>query len=148
MAMTARQRRNKNRLNARKSCGPKSVEGKDISRANSMTHGHTAKVLTLPDENPNLVKAEADAWRESCQPENHDEQVLVDHLAVATVQLERLTKAEDAVIDDQARRAQVVWDYTQQNHLIMATGVLRLDPANAVVQLTSFCVGVSWRMAR
>ena len=90
MSLTARQRRKKNLENARRSCGPKSVEGKEASRANSMTHGHTAKVLTLPDENPDLVNVQASAWRDTCQPEGHDEETLVDHLALATVRLERL----------------------------------------------------------
>jgi hypothetical protein len=113
-----------------------------------MTHGHTAKVLTLPDENPDLVKVQADAWRETYQPENHDEEVLVNHLALATVRLERLAKAEDAVVDEQVRRAEVNWDSTQQNHVLQATGIFYLDPAKAVVELKSFGAGVAWLLAR
>jgi hypothetical protein len=112
-----------------------------------MTHGHTAKVLTLPDENPDLVKVQASAWRDTCQPEGHDEETLVDHLAVATVRLERLTKAEDAVIDDQVRRAEVDWDYTQEILAVKASWLLRDYPAKALVELKSFGAGVSWLLA-
>src|ERR1700730_16455481 len=138
MSLTASQRRKKNRQNSSLSCGPKSVEGKEISRLNSISHGHTAKVLVLPDENPNLVQAQVSAWRDTWQPENHDEEVLVDHLALATVRIERLARAEDAVVDEQVRRAEVVWDFTQQNNVLRATSVFFLDPAKAVVELRSF----------
>jgi hypothetical protein len=118
------------------------------SRSNSLTHGLTATVLTLPDENPDHVKTEADAWRDTYQPENHDEEVLVGHLALATVRLERLAKAEDAVVDEQVRRAEVIWDFTQQNNVLRATAIFFLDPAKAVVELKSFGAGVAWLLAR
>src|SRR5258708_38513283 len=58
MGLSAKQRRRKNLENARRSCGPKTIQGKEASRANSLKYGLTAKVLTLPDENPDYVKTE------------------------------------------------------------------------------------------
>jgi hypothetical protein len=39
-----------NRLNAQKSTGPKTPEGRATVRLNSLTHGLTAKTLVLPGE--------------------------------------------------------------------------------------------------
>ncbi len=40
-----------NRRNAQKSTGPKTNEGKEVSRLNVLKHGLLAEMLLLPDEN-------------------------------------------------------------------------------------------------
>jgi len=145
---TAPSARKQNCLNAKRSTGPKSIQGKEISRCNSLTHGLTAKVVILPEENPADIKAQADAWHDACQPKNHDEKVLVERLALASRQLERIAKAEDEVIDEQVRYAQVEWDKAQQNKLVDALRVLPIEPVRALVELRSFGAGVSWLLAR
>ncbi len=46
-----------NRLNARKSTGPRTAAGKDRSRMNAVTHGLSARTLILPDEDPRNTSA-------------------------------------------------------------------------------------------
>ena len=41
-----------NRLNAQKSTGPKTPEGRAAVRLNAIKHGLTAQSLVLPGENP------------------------------------------------------------------------------------------------
>ena len=46
--MASRRQRDANRRNAKLSTGPKTEEGKEIARANAVTHGYTSKVVPHP----------------------------------------------------------------------------------------------------
>ena len=45
-------RRLANRLNAKKSTGPKTKQGKEKSRINAVTHGLRCQVVTPPEDRP------------------------------------------------------------------------------------------------
>ena len=109
MGLTAEQRRQQNKANAARSKGPISDEGKRTSSRNSLVHGLTAKILTLPDEDEAVIQAQADLWHDACHPENHDEEVIVDQIALAALRLSRLSKAETAIISEQTLDAQNQW---------------------------------------
>jgi len=58
-----------NRANAQKSTGPRTEEGKQVSRLNGMRHGLTGQVSIMTDENRaahdvfcNPLTTGADAW--------------------------------------------------------------------------------------
>ena len=53
-----------NRRNAEKSCGPKTAEGKAVSRFNALQHGLTAKVAVLADEDPAEFESLRASWME------------------------------------------------------------------------------------
>jgi hypothetical protein len=148
MTLTACQRRKVNQANAAHSTGPTSVEGKEASRRNSLTHGLTAKALTLPNEDEADIQASADAWHDACQPQDHDEDVLVERLALASLQLGRITTAENGVIAEQVRKAEIEWDKAQKHQLLDAILTFRAEPARGVIELESFGAGVSWMRAR
>src|SRR5260370_24593398 len=117
--MTAKQRRKKNRLNAvLNATGPVSVVGKEASRRNRLTHGLTAKTLTLPGEDPEQIHVRAERWHEACQPEGPDEEVLVDQLALAALRLERIARAEDEIVAEQVRDGEMEWDLGQTLALV------------------------------
>src|SRR5438874_5150141 len=130
--MNRAQRKKQNRLNARKSTGP-SEQGKLISRANALKHGFTAKVLTLPDENPEQIQAQANKWVEACQPQGHDEETLVNQLALAELRLERLAKADHEVTAEQVRDALGQWDLKQKLRLLKYRRLLRRDRMTAIL---------------
>ena len=65
--------------------GPKTPQGKAISRANAMKHGLTAKTVLLPNENADEIQARADSWRETYNPQGAAEEELVDQIALASV---------------------------------------------------------------
>ena len=69
MPLTPEQRSQINKANSLKSTGP-SAAGKLRSRCNALKHGLRAKVLALPNEDPAVVEARAEAWNEHYQPQS------------------------------------------------------------------------------
>ena len=62
-----------NRRNARKSTGPKTVEGKEKSRRNSLKHGLTGDGIVLLEEDEERLRKEVEEWSETLQPRDEPE---------------------------------------------------------------------------
>jgi hypothetical protein len=148
MSLSKSERTKQNQQNALHSTGPRSVEGKRISAINSFLHGLTSQALTLPHENPGESQAQLDAWNDACQPQGHLEESLVGQIALATIRLGRLAKAENEVIADQSRSADTQWVRSQELRLLELTRLIRIDPARALIELKSFGGGVDWLIHR
>jgi hypothetical protein len=106
--MTSDKQLHANRVNATKSTGPRSQQGKARSRLNSRKHGLTAKMLIIVGENA----ADFDQLRAELMDE-HDPQSaleceLVERLAGILWRLRRVPFFEAAILD--ARQDQV-WSY-------------------------------------
>jgi len=83
-----------NRLNAKKSTGPRSAEGKAKSRFNALKSGIDAQSAVIPDEDPAKFQELADEYYTRFQPENPKERDLLDTLITAVWQLRRLRRVE------------------------------------------------------
>jgi hypothetical protein len=59
-----------NRLNAQKSTGPKTPEGKARSRANAVTHGLCAVVVEIPGDDPEVLGGRLGEWEAELNPAN------------------------------------------------------------------------------
>src|SRR5579862_3071552 len=69
-----------NRLNAQKSTGPTSVDGKAHVRFNALKHGIDARSLTIPGEDPAGRAALEAEYYQQFQPQGVDEAYLVETL--------------------------------------------------------------------
>ena len=58
-----------NRLNAKKSTGPRTPQGKAVSSMNALKHGLRANPAPLPHEDPELAAARARAWFDYYHPQ-------------------------------------------------------------------------------
>jgi hypothetical protein len=114
---------------------------------NALVHGFTAKVLTLPGENPQ-AQARAESWQETYQPEGHDEECLVNQLANAELQLQRMVDAHHEITAEQVRHAETNWDRRQSLRLLKYRRMLRRDRMTAIIHLRSFGTGVAWLLGR
>jgi hypothetical protein len=72
-----------NRINAQKSTGPKTPEGKAKSRRNGLQHGLTAKTCMLADEDPDGLLDLLEEIREKFNPQDTDEDFLIERMAKA-----------------------------------------------------------------
>ena len=126
--MTATQRRRQNKLNAQKSTGPKTEDGKARSRQNALKHGFTALELVLPTETPEILQAEADRWFDSIQPKGTQEIELTNLAALAAIRLSRLAKAEASILDEQIRTAEDNWERDIDLKLVDMLVLMRRDP--------------------
>src|SRR5260370_16394345 len=84
MTLSAAERREINRQNARQSTGPSEL-GKMSSRENALTHGLRAEALALPHEDPELVQARTQAWHDYYQPKSPGAHHLVNQCIQATL---------------------------------------------------------------
>src|SRR5947209_15620412 len=83
-----------NQLNAQKSTGPRTPEGRAAVRLNGVKHGITAQTLVLKGEREEDFTALLDSYQAEHQPSTPTEEALVLQLAMATWRLRRLYHAE------------------------------------------------------
>jgi len=83
-----------NRLNAQKSTGPRSPEGKDRSRFNSLQSGIDAESLVLPGEDPAAAETLRAEYYELYQPETAAERDTLDGIVHSVCLLRRFRRLE------------------------------------------------------
>jgi hypothetical protein len=91
-----------NRRNAQKSTGPRTAQGKAISRWNALKHGVLSRALIPPALEPYESRVEFDALletlRQELDPRSALEEMLVERIATSYWRLARLLRAEAAEI--------------------------------------------------
>src|SRR4029450_8868179 len=87
--MTTAKQRVANRLNATKSTGPKTPEGKAIVALNARPHGLLARHVLLPDEDEAALVELGKRLRTHLQPVGEFEVLLVDRIVTAAWRLRR-----------------------------------------------------------
>ena len=85
---------NANRANAQKSTGPRSVEGKSVSRFNALKHGIDAASVVIPGEDPADYEALAADYRRDFRPQSPSEIFHVETMLRADWQKRRLQRVE------------------------------------------------------
>ena len=90
------------RLNARRSTGPKTPEGKAASSRNSLKHGVHARQLVLPGENEEEFRNLETAFIERFQPVTLEQRFAVKRMILADWRLDRLAAMECRVLRSHA----------------------------------------------
>ena len=85
-----------NRLNAQKSTGPSTPEGRTAVRLNSLKYGLYAETLILPGEDPAAFEALLDRFDAEHQPATPTEEAFVSQIAMATWRRARIQRMEVA----------------------------------------------------
>jgi len=83
-----------NRLNAQKSTGPRSVEGKAVVRMNALKSGIDAKSTIIRGENPADLETLTNEYLEAHTPVTPQERFYVDILIRCDWHMRRLTRAD------------------------------------------------------
>ena len=83
-----------NQMNAKRSTGPTSIEGKKRSSTNAMTHGILSTITTLPGEDEAFMQGLREDILTTYQPTDTMERCLVDRITMAMVRQVRLFQAE------------------------------------------------------
>ena len=94
--MTSPEQIKSNAENAKKSTGPRSEAGKARSRSNALKHGMTARVVMLPDENPEAFRARMNGWADELRPRTGLQCFLLERVVYSSWQLDRATRANSA----------------------------------------------------
>jgi hypothetical protein len=83
-----------NRLNAQKSTGPSSPEGKAASRFNALKHSASAKSLVIPGEDQAELAELAASYHEQFQPLGPEEALLLEKIIAADWTQRRMSRLE------------------------------------------------------
>jgi hypothetical protein len=112
-----------NRRNAKRSTGPRTPAGKEITRLNAVRHGLTGTAQAfLPDEDPAAFDALRARLRTELGPESALEEGLVDQIASLLWRIARAERLEVAVLTQQVfeRRRQLA--YREAHEMEWGTG--------------------------
>jgi hypothetical protein len=104
-----------NRKNARKSRGPKTVEGKNIVRRNALKHGLTARTLVVLGECEADFQAMADQHFAVLQPRNAVELEFCKTFTLAAWRRQRCVSAEAGITNEHIRATQLDEETTARN---------------------------------
>jgi hypothetical protein len=96
--MTSPRQLEANRINAFKSTGPRTLNGKLVSRRNALRHGLTAETLIEPLEDPKAYRAFEAAIVAEYVPQSPVENELVHRLASLFWRLRRATSIETGLL--------------------------------------------------
>jgi hypothetical protein len=94
-----------NRQNALRSTGPKTVEGKERSRQNSLKHGMTGQGVVLAPEDSAEVERRNATLKAELSPRSAIGEILVRQLATLSVRMERGATQEFASVAARVRHA-------------------------------------------
>jgi hypothetical protein len=137
--MATREQIEANRLNAKKSTGPRNT---DRTRFNALTHGLRAETVVVPGEDVAAFEARRKAWFDDWNPRTHTRAVLVERAAVAHWRLDRAVRCEQARLHDIA--ADVVHEFDLSHRQLVDGGLdlLPRDPVEALARLRSHSAGL------
>ena len=94
--MSSQRQIDANRLNAQKSTGPSTPEGRAAASLNSLKYGLYAETLILPGEDPAAFEALVDRLDAEYQPATPTEEAFVSQIAMATWRRARIQRMEVA----------------------------------------------------
>jgi hypothetical protein len=118
--MISEQKLEANKLNALKSTGPRTPEGRAKSALNAIKHGLCAQTVIISSENSDEFRAFAKNLTSDFAPLNQVERNMVKRIVSLSWRLERATKYESLVLD-KILRAQFEAD-TQKNETNLPEG--------------------------
>ncbi len=95
-----------NQANAQKSTGPRTVEGKEISRANALKHGMTGAGIVLPKADAAEVDRRAAAIAAETNASGEIGQTLARLAALNSVRIERGADQQAASLSEHVRRVE------------------------------------------
>jgi len=96
--------------NAQKSTGPKTAEGKQKSRANSLKHGLTGEGIVIPTEDAAALDLRFAALEDELKPSGTLARQLVGRIALMTIRLDRSAQHEAQAIGHRMRKARAEFD--------------------------------------
>src|SRR5437763_1937351 len=99
-----------NRRNARLSTGPRTPEGKSVSRFNGLKHGCCAKAAVLPGEDAEVRQRRLEAWLADLGAATEPERYLVASAVDASWRMDRSRLSETAALTDQVNKVEEGFD--------------------------------------
>ena len=135
-----------NRKNAKRSTGPRTLQGKARSRVNALKHGLCS--TTLVPEDIQAVRERTDQWFFAVKPRNLYQSWMVNQIAVASLRIDRAGRMERRFRDREMLRAELTWDDDRAKEAEALGSKLCRRPSEVAAQLRATPQGCDWLMRR
>ena len=120
-----------NRINSKKSCGPRTAEGKAASSRNAIKHGLTGACLALTPEDAEAVGRRLAGFEAELRPVGEASRFLVRQAAALSVRIERCMAQEAAATARRVARASAELDRAKADEADRLMAAIADDPAGA-----------------
>jgi hypothetical protein len=142
-----------NRLNAMKSTGPRTAEGKAKSRGNALKHGMTGEGVVLPTDEAARVDARAALLEAEMKPSGEMSRILLRRIAVCAGRLDQSDRADKAMAARRVRDALKTRDEARRDEVDRYMALLPDDPDRAVRRMMELPEGIdalieTWQLLR
>jgi hypothetical protein len=131
-----------NQQNAQRSSGPKTPEGKAVSRRNGLKHGLTGQGIVLAEADVSEVDVRASALMTELAPKSTLGAILVGQMATLSVRMERGAKREEEALATRVRHAGETFDHDRIDLAEAIYGILGEDPRAGLIDLKRLPEGV------
>ena len=135
-----------NRANAQLSTGPKTPEGKERSRANSIKHGLCSSVVVAEDLA--LVQQRTSEWFFALKPQDEYHVWLVDRISVFSLRIERAERMERRLRDRRSLGAELTWEDQARLEVERVARNLGSKPGVILEELKSSAAGCDWLVSQ
>ena len=106
-----------NQQNAKKSTGPRTIDGKERARLNAVTHGLTAQTAVLPGEDPAELEALGKSLMRQLKPRGVVQRMMAERVVSLAWKLRRVGRAEEAIAREMDDNALAKWKYEREVNL-------------------------------
>ncbi|WZO98078.1 hypothetical protein EP7_005131 [Isosphaeraceae bacterium EP7] len=137
-----------NRRNATLSTGPRTAEGKEQSRRNSLVHGLAGAGVVMPSAESEQIQGRMDRWEASLNLADAFERILVETVAVESVRIDRCRIEERLVRELRGRRATHCWGDERRVEVECVARGLAERPAEVAARLSTSAPGCEWLIER
>ncbi|MFO0906875.1 MAG: hypothetical protein U0794_00685 [Isosphaeraceae bacterium] len=137
-----------NQLNAQKSTGPKTAEGKARSCQNAFKHGLAGTGPVCNDFVAARVEERKELFRELYPTRNGGEEWLYEEMCTAAVLLDNCRSEQTTLMVEQVARAHDFWDLDRMAEARDLAKGIQKNPDVVVGRLTQSCHGCLWLRER
>jgi hypothetical protein len=123
-----------NRVNAKKSTGPRSVHGQKIARRNALQHGQTATTLLAEKTTDNIFVSIVARLREEYCPSSLEEEFLIETIAMQWSRLSFSHEWERKSAADRLFGSDALDRFLRYNALSQKTLFSALERLNAILE--------------
>ena len=131
-----------NQLNSLKSCGPKTPEGKERSRANGLKHGMAGQGVVIPEDDLGEIERRVEALEADLDPRSALGAILIRKMALFSVRMERGVRHESAALNYRVRHAADDFDEARIDQAQRTFDALADDPRGNLRKLRKSPEGV------
>src|SRR3954469_5607233 len=138
-----------NRANAKLSTGPRSDQGKAVSRLNGVTHGMTCQLpVVLPGEDPEEFLGDVDLWARQLGAATDAERAQVETAVSTRWRMRRARDAEAPAVAEAIARLAEGSDDRRAAEVRATIPRLPQDPDGMVRQLRNSTLGCDWLLTQ